>query len=124
MLVYKVVQRTAEGIPCSARLCPCSGSLFNDLRSKLMLLYPKGVVVYPKVGKIFAFAKLVDAEAFTWDQEEIWEAETTKARPSTVICGPIDKIDLFWEGGNDCITVTPPPGTLFCDDLKLVRRID
>lgn len=137
--VYKVVHIEGRGRKVSA-FC-------NDRNSKAKTRYPMRKEVVAKVGKLFAFSNLADAAHFMRitarpHPTEVWEAKATGvSRPkfSFFIAnkGTIEEdnfLELFWSGefGKARRVLRPyqiypfdkpPPGTVICSSIRLIRKV-
>ena len=83
------------------------------------------------VGHCMAFRTLKQAQAFADPLEQIWEAECESARAIRHVVHRKDpelfrsfqahggRKNAWWQ---DCMKA--PPGTLYCHNLRLVRRLD
>ena len=126
--VYKVVHRTFNDKLVSAQ------AGYNIHTKDLEIKYTPGELAVPTIGKLFAFEEQWCAADFTGDlvrPTQVWEAETTHCQrtdretriPSLVTS--MRNIMGFWETGDNEGTTWPVPvGTVLCDDITLVRRID
>jgi hypothetical protein len=111
-------------------------------------VYVPGVRTYPPEGqpyaKLFAFSEKGYAIDFAIDVGgidasrvsgglQVWEATTTYAVPATIASWRFRDVYAFWDVLNttkdilglwehNMVTDTPP-GTLFCDDITLIRNI-
>ncbi len=123
MIVYKVVRRYKKGHRVSA---------FVGDDTHLLMRYPKGKKVKPRIGKCFAFNTLEAAWVWFWGNE-IWEAETTSSEPAPhCIIGSLVQIrrylKQYWAGASQaelyfCNDSPAPGGSVLCSDIKLVKLV-
>jgi hypothetical protein len=103
--------------------------------------YKKGETAFPPEAcpksKLMAFSELDWAIRFLdWygrpyapvDQYQIWEAQTRKAvEAPSWICSNLDLYDWYWDGKMDVLNdwiFSTHAGTVFCDDITLIRRVE
>jgi len=98
------------------------------LNSKYTIEYKKNRWIKPKIGKIFCFAALEDAERFIVDTDEVWEVKIEIENPIKVnyILDTYQitdtEITMFWQKNIDG-THRLPEGTILADKIKLLRRV-
>lgn len=135
-LVYKVVHTVSCGTERVSAFCNVPGT-------KARTEYPVGKEVTPKIGKVFAFSSLKDANSFAevlatspW---EIWQAKATGvSRPNfPLFVGDRQVIEvrnfleLFWSREFDKLSeeycgyfhCSPLKGTVICSSIKLLRQL-
>ncbi len=135
-LVYKVVH--VEGCDYEQRV-----SAFVSHESETRTEYPVGKEVTPKIGKLFAFSSLKDAEYFAGviadAPNEIWQAKATGvsrpnfpffvSQPSKVSSRGF--LELFWsrrfnemlERLEQAYHFSPPRSTVICSSIKLLTQV-
>ena len=123
MIVYKVVRRYKKGHRVSA---------FVGDDTHLLMRYPKGKKVKPRIGKAFAFSTLKAAMEWYWGNE-IWEAETTSSEPAPDrIIGNVAQIrqylERYWAGASQvelyfCNDTPAPLGSVLCPNIKLLKLV-
>jgi hypothetical protein len=120
MRVYKVVKRLRSGRLASAFAEGCIQVTYNPGKPT------SGVWGTP----VLAFASLNEARALGLvSGEELWEAEAEGTKPVYKLpwLGKVYRKHLvaaWWEGSLSVGAVETMPGTLACDKLTLVRRVD
>ena len=80
---------------------------------------------------MFVFASIKQAQAFRFEPQEIWEAETPETRtPPALIVDFLylnyhNYYERFWSGErlNRAVLDHTPRGTLLCDELTLLREV-
>lgn len=141
MVVYKVVHRPRG----KSRKRLVSAFMAHRL---LRTEYKPGEIVKPKVGKIFAFDLLDNAKRFSHDTanfpSEVWEAEAEgveKFSPSwgdTLMMLPLRIARQWWDFWAGLRVEDPeiwtslviftaepfPPGTVVCDNIRLIRKVE
>lgn len=86
------------------------------------LEYNIGEWTKPKVGKIFVFDSLENAQDFTWQGDVIFKCEAKNPTKAHYRCFKNNKFESFWSGyGNSCDDV--PKGTYFADEIKPLERV-
>lgn len=127
--VIKVVRRWKDKL--------YSIAVYRD--TECCIIYAEGKMVSStsliQGSKLFAFETVEQAiecaEKNFWSSAEVWEAETTNAVPGDSMAqgmvlaeGIMSHIKMFWEGTLPSkYTLPSPDGTLYCDDIKLTRKI-
>jgi hypothetical protein len=80
-------------------------------------------------SKIFVFSALVEARAFAWSEEQIWECEVQNPRKAKYYSGygglftfwsysPSKRVAIYKKTGSKV-----PTGTIFADAVKLIKQI-
>jgi len=131
MIVYKVVRNR------NGKLKSALARLEHDRsreREIAQLTYCPGETTKPKFGEIFAFNTEPDARQFArrWSLVspcEVWEAETSEAKPIEEIAGDggygcLSRFRAFWAGKPFGTVMPAPKGTVVCPQLSLRRRCD
>jgi hypothetical protein len=88
--------------------------------------YKEGKFVKPKIGKLFAFDTLEHAIEFTRGRTgvEIWEAQLINQRVGLMRASCIrGDYNYFWETPDYLFQYPTPVGTVYADEIKLLRRI-
>jgi hypothetical protein len=134
--VFKVVQTVVYG----AELLLSSACIAD---SPYMRTYIPGVRIYPPqeypFAKLFAFSEKGYAIDFAVDIGEfvggfqVWEATTTHAVPTKIASWRFRDVPAFWDVLNTTndidglwkhnMITDAPPGSLFCDDITLIKNI-
>jgi hypothetical protein len=134
--VYKVVRERDEvlySVDVSA----------YGIDNPFCLVYSPGETVFPpKISpksKLLAFETYLDAVSFvSWyglglsdGRFQIWKAEATQTKPSNYICSKFEEYEHFWKtfdisdrGNFQGEYSWASTGTLYCDDLTLIERMN
>jgi len=117
--VYKVVRRRWDGKLASAYI----------KRGKALTLYAANEPSFAKNGmKLLAFDRHANAARFAWEQDahEIWLAEAENVTPQTALeflYMTWKSFKAFWEGSTHG-TQAACIGTVACDSITLIKRVD
>ena len=101
--------------------CRTRKSAGIKLNSPLVLRYPVGKFVMPKVGKIFCFGKKEDAVRFVGRKVKwsIHKAIAVNPVPIDTMAIHEDQIKMFWDG--KVYGWITPKGSMVCDSLKCLE---
>lgn len=121
--VYKVVS-VQHGILTSATLTD---------RNEYSIIYKIGKWTYPKIGKIFCFDNLENADNFlsTSYHRQIWRAEAINTnKREGCIPAHVYQFSSFWDYPEQFIKIhypsemfITPEGTLTSEAIKLVEKV-
>lgn len=121
--VYKVVQKRDEKL--------YSAYHFD---TEFSLEYIPGQFTKPKIGRLFAFKNLIDAEKYNnnmfFGNTEIWEAYSPKTfeAPDYILGDGQDfteeTICDYWNKGIRHSSMPLPQGTILCSSIRLIQKID
>lgn len=100
-----------------------------DWDNEYSLSYFPNVEVFPKIGKIFVFDSWQKAKDFAgpYSSLQIWKAFGTNLTKVTGISDVLIMryIKAFWNSGNTYVNLDLiPSGSLWCDSLTLIEKID
>ena len=126
MKVYKVVSRAVSEDGRVLNRISASGRFDMDSNpDEWTLIYKQNEPTLPVIGKLFAFETEDAAHTFVrrCGGSEIWEAETSYAKPAKFVACATPDIELFWNNDTHGMTIPAPKGTMFCDDITLTKKL-